>query len=133
MPDRHQELLRQRALVQAHLAWLDREIAQAAPPASVSAGPVAPSGLRLSPSRAPANTTLRHTADAILGHAAAGVPLATAPRDITQADAILDEYRVPPAALKTDVRKGCFVYFVLALVLVAAGVTALYFLLGKGR
>lgn len=131
MSDRHQELLRQRALVQAHLAWLDHEIAHATP--TTPTVPPSASGLRLKSSPSPTNATLRYTADAILGHAAAGSPLPTAPRELAQADAILDEYRIPPDALKTDIRKGCFVYFVLALVMVAAGVTGLYLLLSKGR
>jgi hypothetical protein len=131
MTDRHQELLRQRALVEAHLAWLDREIAEAKPATPTSPPPA--SGLRLKTSPTPTHATLRHTADAILGHANATSPLPTAPREVTQADAILDEYRVPPDALKTDIRKGCFVYFALALTVVAVGVAGLYFLLNKGR
>ena len=47
------------------------------------------------------------------------------------ADAILSEYRVAPDTLKTDIRKGCLLYFVGALALVAVGLTGLYFLISK--
>jgi hypothetical protein len=47
------------------------------------------------------------------------------------ADAILEEYRVAPDTLKTDIRKGCLLYFIGALALVALGVSVLYFLISK--
>ena len=120
MSDRHQELLRQRALVQEHLAWLDREIAAAAPN---------PGGLKLKiPAAAPAST-LRHSADAILAHAAAPAPAPVISHREASADAILEDYRVAPDALKTDVRKGCFLYFFAALAFVALVVVGLYYAL----
>lgn len=119
MSDRLQELRRQRALVQEHLAWLDREIAAAAPaiampespwPAKTPAAPPAP----LAPSVVPV---------------AVGAPAAEIlPAEVAAtADAILDEYRVQPDNLKTDVKKGCFLYFFAALGLVVLAVFAFYF------
>ena len=123
MSDRLEELRRQRALVQTHLDWLDREIAAHAPPPETT--PPVP---REAPVRAPVYT-LRHSAAAILAHAAAPASAPVASRSAASADAILDEYRVPPDTLKTDVRKGCFLYFFVALAVVAVVVTGLYFAL----
>ncbi len=54
---------------------------------------------------------------------------AAAPEVAAAADAILEEYRVAPEALKGDVKKGCFFYFFGALGLLALGVIALYYAL----
>jgi hypothetical protein len=43
-----------------------------------------------------------------------------------EADAILDQYRLQPDSLHKDVRKGCFLYFALAFVLVGIGIGALW-------
>lgn len=146
MSDRLPELLRQRALVQEHLAWLDREIAAASgapltpPPSALSD----PSKLTLRQTPAPASAPLPAApsyvaaqAAAITQHAAASRAAAAAstaasaesPLVTATAESILDEYRVPPDTLKTDVRKGCFLYFFVALGAVAALVTVLYFVL----
>ena len=44
-------------------------------------------------------------------------------------DDLTARYRVAPDALRNDVRKGCFIYFAAALLLLAAGVAILYFTL----
>ena len=44
-------------------------------------------------------------------------------------DTLMDDYRVPPAALHQDVRKGCFVYFALALAVLVIVTLGLYFAL----
>lgn len=127
MSDRLDALLRQRALLQEHLAWLDSEIAAARPglaaapvaaPAPVVSLPLRPAPLAPAPVLAPAAPESAPVAPSVLA---------------AQADEILESYRTPPTSLKSDVRKGCLLYFVAALALVALGVTALYFLIGTRR
>ena len=136
MSDRLHELRRQRALVQEHLAWLDREIAAAPQPHPEQAtrveGPVTQPYV---PSPAPAAlTVVQREAAAILAQAAMSpVPAVAQVASLASADEMLDEYRVAPHALKTDVKKGCFLYFFAALAAVATGVIALYFLFNRGR
>ena len=134
MSDRLQDLLRQRALIHEQLAWLDREIAAAtdAPhPAAVAPTP------RATVSPAPVVTQsgyLAAQAAAIARHAVAAPASADPvnPAAAAAADAILEKYRVAPDSLKTDVRKGCFLYFAAALALVALVVVGLYYAL-SGR
>ena len=101
MSDRLQELLRQKALLDEHAAWLEREIAAergragenlpaAAPPAPVPAPP--PPGMT----------------DA-------------------DADALLDQYRNNPQSIQQEVKRGCLLYFFGALALVGLGVLIVYF------
>jgi hypothetical protein len=127
MSDRLAELRRQRALIAEHLAWLDREIAAAekssptgvASPVSVGALPVsgAPKIVELParPAAAPIHVATPMT------------PVASVTEN--QADEILGQYRVAPTALKEDLRKGCLLYFVGALVLLGLVVVGLYFAL----
>ena len=121
MSDRLQELRRQRALVQEHLAWLDREIAAAAgqPAPTTPAAPPLPSAESpLPPVAAPVVVPPVFTPP----------PAPPLPPEIAAtADAILDEYRVQPDSLKTNVKKGCFLYFFAALGLVVLAVLAFYF------
>lgn len=107
MSDRLAELRRQRTVVLEQLMRLDREIAQAAAaPAAAKppAPPVAPGGVS---SAAPAPAV------------ATGV-----------AEAILEEYRVPPEAVHRNVRKGCLLYFAAALVALGLALVVLYFTIG---
>lgn len=129
MSDRLRELLRQRALLQEHLAWLDREIA-AASGAQAAPGP-APLPVTTPP---PGATSVPVGSKPLANESAAGAALAAkvvakgpavAPQPVP--DAIIEEYRVPPKTLEQDVRRGCFLYFAAALVLLALGVTVLYF------
>lgn len=46
---------------------------------------------------------------------------------------MLDEYRVAPDALKSDVKKGCILYFIGALGLLALGLLALSFAFRHGK
>jgi hypothetical protein len=127
MPDRHSELVRQRALVLEHLAWLDREIASAA------AGPVNPSDASLptAPPTAPAPAAPSETGQAVASPAAFA-PTAKLPDEIPpEAQVVLEQYRVEPAALKQDIRKGCLLYFVGAFVLLGIVVAILYFAIGS--
>lgn len=117
MSDRLAELRRQRALVQEHLAWLDREMAMLEGPVSAPVVPPTTSGSRST-------------------NPITGVPTATGSvgSSITTfkdpaADTILEEYRVAPTALKENVRKGCLLYFVAAFALLILVVAVLYFAL----
>lgn len=129
------ELRRQRTLLLDHLAWLDREIADAnrgvdpaaarergeleRPAATVASSlPSTPASLAAMP------------ADAIIATTIDVVPPAPViPSDLAATpEAILDQYRTAPDMLRQDVRKGCFLYFALAFVLLGVGITALYVL-----
>lgn len=118
MPDRLDELRRQRALVADHLAWLDREIAGATPPTEERA-PLDPAPLPLSAAKATVSTR------AYAGSPANSSATPSAPAD---PDSILAEYRVEPKSVRQDVRKGCFLYFALAFILLFAAVGALWLL-----
>ena len=124
MSERLAELRRQRALVQEHLAWLDREIAASSPPSAPE--PAAPSAAPPPPVRPTVQpTALRQVAPPAARLAATSN---SAPVD---ADSILEQYRTAPGSLQSDVRKGCLLYFAGALALLALGVTALSFLIGR--
>jgi hypothetical protein len=126
MSDRLDDLRRQRALVAEHLAWLDREIAAAQAAAPKPALPA--------PATAPVVIAPRKE-----GLSAPAAPATTKPdvvqsgptKDDRQADDILSNYRVEPNAMKSDIKKGCFLYFFGALALVALVVAVLYFALTK--
>jgi len=131
MSERLSELLRQRALLQEHLAWLNREITAATarqPPPVVGIPPAAPPP-------APAHAAVAPPIPATVvvpANIASVDPTVTLPggHPVTPgpgADAILDQYRVPARSLHEDVRRGCLIYFVAALVLLGAGVVLLYF------
>ncbi len=102
MSARLQELLRQKALLDEHASWLAREIA----------AEQARSGA--SPARA--------------------VPLdgtAPAPSPVSldeDAEAIIDQYRDSPQTAQQQVKRGCILYFVGALVLIALSVLAIHFM-----
>ena len=107
--DRLSELQRQRALAQEQLAWLDREIAREsgqAPTAPVPVAPVVPAA------RPPGEMS----ADA--NHAA---------------DEIIARYQTPPASTTQDVKRGCFLYFFVALgtVLLVVGAIWLFYIRRK--
>ncbi len=100
MSDRLAELQRQRALLQEHLAWLDREIA-------------AETGSR--PAR-----TFATEKPAIISATVSGSS------GTVDAEGIIAKYASEPKSLKENVRKGCFLYFALAFVALALAVVALY-------
>jgi hypothetical protein len=113
MSDRLQELLHQRAAIQAHLAWLDREIAQARSSANPATdAPPAP----LSPLPAVA------TSSSVVGTSLTAVPALTA-----DPDTLLASYKQDSQNLRTDVRKGCLLYFFGAFFLLGLGIAAFYF------
>ena len=100
MPDRLQELLRQKALLSEHAAWLEREIALEQ--ARVSGAPPAAAA------ETPAPVT--------------GPPAAIA--DGT--DALQDQFRREPKAIRREVTRGCLFYFLGFMVLLGMGVAAIY-------
>jgi len=118
MPDRLAEIRRQRALVAEHLAWLDREIAAAAP---ATAAPVAPTTTAVVPAPiAPPATAPSPLDPAAILAQVAGSKSGPLPAAVADPDA----HPVPehqPADIKNDVRRGCLLYFALASVAVVAG------------
>lgn len=96
MPDRLEQLRRQRALLLEHVAWLEAEIARENP----SAG---------SPVARPAEP--------------APVTAALPP------DQTLPDFN--PAGVHQDVKRGCWMYFSAALLLLALGTLALYFVVAR--
>jgi hypothetical protein len=119
MPDRLTELQHQRALLQEHLAWIEGEIAAEAArrgwgPAGQSAG--APEAR---PTPAPVQWSVQGDGP---------VPVAeTRIDDDSDAESILEQYREESQDTPQNVRKGCILYFALALVLLGAAMAALYF------
>lgn len=135
MPDRLAELRRQRALIQEHLAWLDREVAalerHRVTPAPTALEPVTPAPFVVGVNTVSA--TVKSAPASTLSTLSAGLPAAPAigSTSVPAADDILEQYRVEPTALKQDIRKGCFLYFAAAMALLVMGVLILYFALRK--
>lgn len=113
MSDRLKELQRQRALAQEQLAWIDREIAKESgqAPAQPVAAPL--------PVVAPAAPAV------VPAPAAPAAPSAAEAERL--ADEIIARYKDEHATSPADVKRGCFLYFGLAFLLVAVGLVALYF------
>jgi hypothetical protein len=125
MADRLSELARQRALLAEHLAWIDREIAEETVKRLVPKSSELPSPqvdpdakARVAPSTA---TTLPQ---------APSLPQSVAGAVAPEPTEILDQFRVTPAAVKQDVRKGCLLYFAAAFVVLGIVVAILYFSIG---
>jgi hypothetical protein len=117
-PDRLAELQRQRALVQQHLAWLDREIDAAGAHAAPS-----------TPAPAAFATPKPFTAPAPFPAPALARPLRPVAIPDTDAEAIIRQYQSDPKSLTNDVRRGCLLYAAGAFALLTALVFGLYFLL----
>jgi hypothetical protein len=128
MPDRLAELRRQRALMQQHVDWLDREIA-----AETARLSPAEAGAKIAAVVAAATPSVSPSIakPIILDPAAPSVTPAIATPANPEAERILDEFRVAPASLHTDVKKGCFLYLAAAFALLAAVITILYFTLPR--
>jgi hypothetical protein len=153
MSDRLSELHRQRALLQQHLAWLDREIALASQqgatqrPQISDPAPLPPTSPSIAAAAKPDITVAtevdRNVATTINVVAptptvASGATPPASPGTTTALftpttatnplpDEVLDQYRVAPEAVQEDVRKGCFLYFGLAFILLFAVVAILWF------
>ena len=113
MLDRLAQLRRQRALAQEQIDWINREIAEAESENSRKPASVLLQGVVTTP-EATATPSLPSSASS---------SAATTSED----DDLIARYRVGPDALKNDVRKGCFIYFAAALLLLGAVVAVLYF------
>ncbi|HSI09570.1 MAG: hypothetical protein ACAH89_02020 [Rariglobus sp.] len=105
MSDRLRHLQRQRALLSEHLAWIDSEIARETP----------------APSAAPAATT---PAESI----APSPSPAASPEVPAEADALIEKYAAQERQNPDDLRRGCLYVFASAVILLAAGVTAVWLL-----
>jgi hypothetical protein len=103
MSDRLQELLRQRALLQEHLGWLDREIA------SATSDGVPPLPTKPNPQ-----------------------PQAVAPQmpavvsTPSEAEKILGSFSQDPQAVQTDTRRGCMIIFAIAMALLGLAAIVSY-------
>lgn len=117
MSDRLAELRRQRALIQDHLTWLDREIAAEAQKPAASGTGAAAVTTSATPAPAEPQTT------PLAARPATTVAAPTTPED---AEAILAQYRASPDSMRTDVRKGCWLYFVGAFALLGIVIAVLY-------
>ncbi len=109
MSDRLNELRRQRALLQEHLAWLDREIAAAEGRAARPGPPPAPANA------APAAGPL----EAAQGLPARGSPAADptqgaekpSPVGDADADALIAQFGYDPKSSQAGVKRGCWIAF----------------------
>ena len=114
MSDRLNDLRRERAVIQAHLAWLDREIA-------AQSGPDAPA-----PAQTPATPAIPSAP--VTASTPVPPPASAAATDTPspEIDAALASYRQDPVALQSDIRKGCFLYFGFACLLLLLAVGGFY-------
>jgi hypothetical protein len=110
--DRLDEFRRQRALLREHLEWLDRQIARlevnsppGGPPESSAVPPPPLAGGAFPPARA---------------------------SDL-DAEAILAQYRQPAGNVQSEARRGCLLYFVVGLALMALVVVVLYVLVKRAH
>jgi hypothetical protein len=134
MPDRFNELVRQRALVAEHLAWLDQEIARANSVPATAPAPLAPqAALPRAESAIPpitdaaALTRATNNVDPTASSPSSAPAMMPAETPAVVSDEILDQYRVSPTSVHQDVRKGCFLYFAGAFVLLGIVIAILYF------
>ena len=104
--DRLKELQRQRALVQEQLAWLDQEIA------TLQGSPVTEKTVPVVTVPLPVQKTPAVFSDAAAAEQAA--------------EEILAQYKQEGESLQSSVKRGCFLYFFIALALLGLGVFALY-------
>lgn len=109
MEDRLGDLRRQRESVVGHLRWLDQEIARAAQTQSASAPPpasipvIAPVPLRPQEAAPPADHRV--------------LPELVMPE-------------IDPSSIRSDVRRGCFIYVAIVSVLIAASLSLALWLAG---
>jgi len=135
MPDRLAELRRQRALIAEHLAWLDREIATAAANAAEQASTTEPNtaAVLVEPSASASFVPLTAPAAPPLDAAAvlasikadgAEKPTATGPTDslTTKTELGAPAPDKDQRDVRTETRKGCFLYLLIASAATALGV-----------
>lgn len=122
MPDRLSELLQQRRLIQDHLAWLDREIA-AATKTETALGAVSALSLH-KPLPAP-TAPLPGSACVVFPPEAPAASSQPSPTGVDP-EALLAEYQQDPQNLQVDVKRGCFLYFGIAMGLLLLVVALIY-------
>jgi hypothetical protein len=121
LPERLAALLRQRALVAQHLAWLDAEIAEvagtplASPTPPALSAPVAPSAV--------ASAVTDATAPELSEPISPAVAAAN-----QRADAIIEKYRTTEAINPAQTKRGCLLSFIAFMLFSIAGVLAIYLL-----
>jgi hypothetical protein len=108
MSERLRHLQRQRALLSEHLAWIDNEIARETPASSASTPRVA----------APAESTTPPLPSS---------PSAS-PEIPAEADVLMEKYAAQERQNPGDVRRGCLYVFASAVLLLAAGIAAVWLL-----
>ena len=111
MSDRLEELLRQRAAIQAHLAWLDREIAETAE--------------RLSPSNPPPATASKVATPVLPELKPEAEP--SAAESNAQAERIMADYKQDVGRQQSDVKRGCFLYLASAFAVLVIFLLLFYF------
>jgi hypothetical protein len=116
MSDRLKDLQHQRALAQEQLAWFDQEIARESGQA-----PVAPLPAMMTLPVAPTPPSVP-----VVPSVSAPTPPSAAETE-RLADEIIARYKDEHASSPADVKRGCFLYFGLAFLLLAMGLVALYF------
>jgi hypothetical protein len=121
MDDPTGELRRQRDLIAAHLRWLDDQIARSqgtSPPPPVAAPP-SPSAVPLAP----------------LPFASAAGPIAVPTQAAASGEpATLPEIALPeidPGSVRNEVRRGCFIYVIIATVLLGASIAVAVWIGGQ--
>lgn len=120
MDDPTGELRRQRELVAAHLRWLDEQIAR-----TQGASPPPPRPAQSSPPPAPVSPPPL---------AAAARPPAAPPSAALPVLPALPEIALPeidPGSVRNEVRRGCFVYVIVATVLLAASIAVAVWIGGQ--
>jgi len=111
MSDRLEELLRQRAAIQAHLAWLDREIAETAERLSPSIPPpAAPAKIVSSTKPEPKPEEEPSVAESN-----------------AQAERIMADYKQDVGRQQSDIKRGCFLYLASAFAVLAIFLLLFYF------
>jgi hypothetical protein len=135
MSDRLAELLHQRALLQEHLAWLEGEIAAASDasvrpstrPISVPAPPPSEAAISRPADRSVHPIAIPSSGARVAASLPSPVVVDLAEKAVPAADEILEQYRQSSGNVQQDVRKGCFLYFAAAFVVLGLVVTVLYF------
>lgn len=114
MSDRLSHLQRQQALLREHLAWIESEIA-------AESGKSAPSPLApILPSSQP-----RASAPPSLPVSSTGSITAAPPAEV---DALIEQYATTERQNPADIRRGCFLVFTAAFLLLAGVVGAVWLL-----
>jgi len=128
MSARLQELLRQKALLSEHSAWLDREIAieqaRAAPADAGSGSPPAPEASLAVAAAAPAQPEQTAGPPSAQPEVSPASPAPVAGKGSTPP--VPAEYQTEPKLIRRAVTWGCLLYFMGALALLGLGLAAIF-------